>query len=295
MTIYLNAMSQGIIWGIMGIGLYITFRILRFADLTSEASFTMGASVAVALATKGINPLIATIVAIFGGMIAGYVTGLLMTLFDIPSLLAGIITLTGFYSINLRVMGKPNVSLRGVKTIYQGVEIIFSTDLLQRLFIGIVTIIIVVGLLAYFFKTDFGQAVVATGDNEVMANALGIATPQMKRFALVIANGIIGLCGALIAQDNGFVDISMGSGTVVVALSSIVIGEVLFKNLTLPLRLLSIVLGSVFYRMILVFVLRLGFNANDFRLISAAVLAIFLAFPAISKKITGLTQGGMKI
>lgn len=293
MTIYLNAMSQGLLWGIMGIGLYITFRILRFADLTSEASFTMGASVAVALATQGVNPYIATLVAIFGGMFAGYVTGLLMTLFDIPSLLAGIITLTGFYSINLRVMGKPNVSLRGVQTVYRALEEFSTNSLIQRTVIAVLMIAIVVGLLAHFFNTDFGQAVIATGDNEIMANSLGITTTRMKRFALVLANGIIGLSGALVAQDNGFADISMGTGTVVVALSSIVIGEVIFKNLTLPLRLLSIVLGSVLYRLILVFVLQLGLNANDFRLISATVLAIFLAFPSISKKLKGVRQGGL--
>lgn len=293
MMIYFNAMSQGILWGIMGIGLYITFRILRFADLTSEVAFTMGASVAVALATNGVNPFIATLVAILGGMFAGYVTGLLMTLFDIPSLLAGIITLTGFYSINLRIMGKPNVSLRGVSTIYESLESLLATNLFQRSFIGLVTVFVVVLLLSYFFKTDFGQSVIATGDNEIMANALGIRTPKTKRFALVLANGIIGLAGALIAQDNGYADISMGTGTVVVALSSIVIGEVLLKNLTLPLRLISIVIGSIIYRLILVFVLQLGFNANDFKLISAFVLAIFLALPSITNRFKSLKKGGI--
>ncbi|MDT2767528.1 ABC transporter substrate binding protein [Globicatella sulfidifaciens] len=291
-SIYFNAMSQGILWGIMGIGLYITFRILRFADLTSEVSFTMGASVAVALASSGVHPLVATVIAILGGMVAGYVTGLLMTLFDIPSLLAGIITLTGFYSINLRIMGKPNVSFRGLSTIYDTLSGLFASDILQRTLIGLATVGIVILLLALFFKTDFGQAVIATGDNEIMADALGISTARMKRFALVLANGIIGLSGALIAQDNGYADISMGVGTVVVALSSIVIGEVLLKNLTLPLRLLSIVAGSIVYRLILVYVLQLGFNANDFKLISATVLAIFLALPSISKRFKNLKKGG---
>lgn len=293
-SIYLNAMSQGILWGIMGIGLYITFRILRFADLTSEVSFTMGASVAVALASSGVHPILATVVAVLGGMLAGYITGLLMTLFDIPSLLAGIITLTGFYSINLRIMGKPNVSFRGLSTIYDTLTSLFASDILQRTVIGLATVGIVVLILAMFFKTDFGQAVIATGDNEIMADALGISTPRMKRFALVLANGIIGLSGALIAQDNGYADISMGVGTVVVALSSIVIGEVLLKNLTLPLRLLSIVAGSVIYRLILVYVLQLGFNANDFKLISATVLAFFLALPSISRPFKSLKKGGVQ-
>ncbi|MBK0348861.1 ABC transporter permease [Aerococcaceae bacterium zg-ZJ1578] len=289
MMIYLNAMSQGVLWGIMGIGLYITFRILRFADLTSEASFTMGVSVAVSLLTQGVSPLLATVAAVFGGMLSGYVTGILMTVFDIPSLLAGIITLTGFYSINLRIMGKPNVSLRKFPTIYdEGISTVFNTTLGQRTVIGLLIVIIVVVILSVFFRTDLGQAMIATGDNEIMAKSLGIKTASMKRFALVLANGIIGLAGALVAQDNSFGDISMGNGTVVVALSSIVIGEVLFKQLTMQLRLLAIVLGSVIYRVILVFVLQLGFNANDFRLISAMVLAIFLAFPAMSDKVRNL-------
>ncbi|MBS4461764.1 MULTISPECIES: ABC transporter permease [unclassified Facklamia] len=289
MMIYLNAMSQGVLWGIMGIGLYITFRILRFADLTSEASFTMGVSVAVSLLTQGVSPLLATVAAVFGGMLSGYVTGILMTVFDIPSLLAGIITLTGFYSINLRIMGKPNVSLRKFPTIYdEGISTVFNTTLGQRTVIGLLIVIIVVVILSVFFRTDLGQAMIATGDNEIMAKSLGIKTASMKRFALVLANGIIGLAGALVAQDNSFGDISMGNGTVVVALSSIVIGEVLFKQLTMQLRLLAIVLGSVIYRVILVFVLQLGFNANDFRLISAMVLAIFLAFPAMSDKMKNI-------
>ncbi|MBF6977708.1 ABC transporter permease [Tuanshanicoccus lijuaniae] len=295
MTIYLNAMSQGVLWGIMGIGLYITFRILRFADLTSEASFTMGVSVAVSLITQGVSPILATVAAIFGGMLTGYVTGLLMTLFDIPSLLAGIITLTGFYSINLRIMGKPNVSLRRLATIYdEGIATLFQSTLVQRTVIGLMIVMIVVLLLSFFFRTDLGQAMIATGDNEIMAKSLGIKTASMKRFALVLANGIIGLAGALVAQDNSFGDISMGTGTVVVALSSIVIGEVLLKQLTMPLRLLAIVLGSVIYRVILVFVLQLGFNANDFRLISAMVLAIFLAFPTVSSSVRQAisTKGG---
>ncbi|MBR7927245.1 ABC transporter permease [Aerococcaceae bacterium zg-ZUI334] len=289
MMIYLNAMSQGVLWGIMGIGLYITFRILRFADLTSEASFTMGVSVAVSLLTQGVSPLLVTVAAVFGGMLSGYVTGILMTVFDIPSLLAGIITLTGFYSINLRIMGKPNVSLRKFPTIYdEGISTVFNTTLGQRTVIGLLIVIIVVVILSVFFRTDLGQAMIATGDNEIMAKSLGIKTASMKRFALVLANGIIGLAGALVAQDNSFGDISMGNGTVVVALSSIVIGEVLFKQLTMQLRLLAIVLGSVIYRVILVFVLQLGFNANDFRLISAMVLAIFLAFPAMSDKMKNI-------
>lgn len=286
MSLYFSAVAQGILWGIMGLGLYISFRILRFADLTSEASFTMGASVAAAMTTSGFNPLVSTLGAIVAGMFAGLITGILTTYFDIPPLLASIITLTGLYSINLRIMGNPNVSFRGSDTLFDMMGKVTDHVLTQRVSVGIIFVIISIILLDYFFKTDIGQAVIATGDNEIMAKSLGINTPHMTRIALMFANGLIGLSGALVAQDNGFSDIQMGTGTVVVAMSSIVIGEVLFKKeLKISKRLASIVIGAVIYRVILVFVLRLGFNSNDFRLLSATVLAIFLAFPAVNAKL----------
>lgn len=286
MAIYFSALYQGILWGIMGLGLYISFRILRFADLTSEASFTLGAASAVTLISMGVNPIAATFLSILSGMFAGFVTGILTTYFEVPSLLASIISLTGFYSINLRIMGSPNLSLRGFDTIYSYLNAFIESSQYQRFFVGIVISLLVIVFMTYLFKTDLGQAIIATGDNEIMAGSFGIRTNSMKRLALMFANGFIALSGALVAQDNGFSDVQMGTGTVVVAMSSIVIGEVLFrKQLKLSGRFLSIMLGSVIYRLIIVFVLRLGFNPNDFRLISALVLAIFLALPAISKKI----------
>ncbi|MFL2128137.1 ABC transporter permease [Ruoffia sp. FAM 26255] len=285
MSIYFSAVYQGILWGIMGLGLYISFRILRFADLTSEASFTLGAASAVTLITMGVNPIIATFASIITGMLAGLVTGLLTTYFDIPALLASIISLTGFYSINLRVMGSPNLSLRGFDTIYSYLSEVIESVQYQRAIVGLIVVLLVILFMTYLFKTDLGQAIIATGDNEIMAASFGIKTNTMKRLALMFANGFIALSGALVAQDNGFSDVQMGTGTVVVAMSSIVIGEVIFrKQMKLSGRFISIVVGSVIYRLIIVFVLQLGFNPNDFRLISALVLAIFLALPAISKK-----------
>ena len=285
MSIYFSAVYQGILWGIMGLGLYISFRILRFADLTSEASFTLGAASAVTLITMDVNPIIATFASIITGMLAGLVTGILTTYFDIPALLASIISLTGFYSINLRVMGSPNLSLRGYNTIYSYLSEVVEIVQYQRAIVGLIVVLIVIFFMTYLFKTDLGQAIIATGDNEIMAASFGIKTNTMKRLALMFANGFIALSGALVAQDNGFSDVQMGTGTVVVAMSSIVIGEVIFrKQMKLSGRFISIVVGSVIYRLIIVFVLQLGFNPNDFRLISALVLAIFLALPAISKK-----------
>lgn len=286
MQLYYSAIFEGILYSIMALGLYITFRILRFADLTTEASFTLGAAVAVSLISQGMNPILATLLSIVGGMLAGFITGLLMTYFEIPSLLASIITLTGLYSINLRVMQRPNINLRGFDTIFSMIEPWINSANIRVLVIGLIIVRICISLLAFFFKTDLGQAMVATGDNEIMAKSIGINTSAMKILALMIANGLIGFCGAFIAQNNGFADVTMGNGIVVIAMSSIVIGEVFFKGLSLAARLMSIVIGSIVYQIIIVFVLQLGLHPTDFRLISALVMAVFLSFPTIKRKLT---------
>lgn len=291
MGIYYSAIAQGLLYSLMGIGLYITFRILNFADLTSEASFAVGSAVAVKTLTLGLHPVLSLITAFVAGMLTGLVTGLLMTYFEIPSLLAGIITLTAFYSINLRIMERANLSLRQVKTLYDLLANLLADSTSRIFLVGIILTLIVILLLGYFFKTDLGQSMVASGDNEVMAHSLGISVKLMKCLALMASNGIIAVSGALIAQQNGYADVDMGTGTVIIALSSIIIGEMLFKQLTLTMRLGAIVLGSVLYRLLLVAVLKLGFLPSDFRLISALVLAIFLALPAMRKKIQAKKLG----
>lgn len=291
MGIYYSAIVQGLLYSLMGIGLYITFRILNFADLTSEASFSVGAAVAVKTLTLGLHPVLSLITAFVAGMLTGLVTGLLMTYFEIPSLLAGIITLTAFYSINLRIMERANLSLRQVKTLYDLLANLLADSTSRIFLVGIILTLIVILLLGYFFKTDLGQSMVASGDNEVMAHSLGISVKLMKCLALMASNGIIAMSGALIAQQNGYADVDMGTGTVIIALSSIIIGEMLFKQLTLTMRLGAIVLGSVLYRLLLVAVLKLGFLPSDFRLISALVLAIFLALPAMRKKLQAKKLG----
>ena len=291
MGIYYSAIAQGLLYSLMGIGLYITFRILNFADLTSEASFAVGAAVAVKTLTLGLHPVLSLITAFVAGMLTGLVTGLLMTYFEIPSLLAGIITLTAFYSINLRIMERANLSLRQVKTLYDLLTNLLADSTSRIVLVGIILTLIVILLLGYFFKTDLGQSMVASGDNEVMAHSLGISVKLMKCLALMASNGIIAMSGALIAQQNGYADVDMGTGTVIIALSSIIIGEMLFKQLTLTMRLGAIVLGSVLYRLLLVAVLKLGFLPSDFRLISALVVAIFLALPAMRKKLQAKKLG----
>ena len=291
MGIYYSAIAQGLLYSLMGIGLYITFRILNFADLTSEASFAVGAAVAVKTLTLGLHPVLSLLTAFVAGMLTGLVTGLLMTYFEIPSLLAGIITLTAFYSINLRIMERANLSLRQVKTLYDLLANLLADSTSRIFLVGIILTLIVILLLGYFFKTDLGQSMVASGDNEVMAHSLGISVKLMKCLALMASNGIIAMSGALIAQQNGYADVDMGTGTVIIALSSIIIGEMLFKQLTLSMRLCAIVVGSVLYRLLLVAVLKLGFLPSDFRLISALVLAVFLALPAMRKKIQAKKLG----
>ncbi|GAB7231586.1 ABC transporter permease [Facklamia hominis] len=285
MALYYSACIQGILWSLMGMGLYISFRILGFADLTSEASFTLGAGVAAILIQSGYSPLLATLLAIGAGMLAGLVIGWLTTFLAIPGLLASIITMTGLYSVSLRVMGQPNLSLRGSETLFSLMEQVVASSDLARLVLGLVFALLVVAMLSLLFKTDLGQALVATGDNRIMADSLGINTHRMLRLALMLSNGLIALSGALVAQDNGFADIQLGNGTVVIAFSAIVIGEVIFRQqLSLTKRLMTVVLGAIIYRLILVAVLQLGFNANDFRFLSAFVLVLFLAGPNLIKR-----------
>lgn len=288
MSIYISAMTQGILWSIMGIGLFISFRILRFADLTSEVAFTIGAATSVTAITHHVHPIVATLIAIIAGMIAGLITGILMTYFDIPSLLAGIITLTGLYSINLRIMGRANLSLRGFETVFD----LWSTHAnLQRFVVGIFCVMLCVVTLSFFFKTDLGQAMIATGDNEVMAHSLGISTSRMKCLALMLSNGMIGLSGAILAQSDGRADISMGAGTVIVGLASIIMGELFFRRqMKISGRLITIVIGAILYRTLLVFVLQLGFEPSDFKLISATLLAVFLALPGMKRRFNKLER-----
>lgn len=279
----ISAVSQGLLWSILALGLFVSFRILDLADMTTEGSFPLGAAVAVQAITLGANPYLAIIFAIIAGSSAGLITGFLITKLQIPSLLAGILTMTGLYSINLRVMGRANISLLGKDTIFT----VFKNMNLPRHFdtiaLGALVVVLIIGLYVVFFKTEFGQAVIATGDNEAMARSLGISTNTMKIVGLMISNGIVALAGSIIAQDNGYADISMGIGTIVIGLASIIIGEVLFTNVSFKMRLVCLMLGSVLYRLIMVMVLEAGMNPNDFKLISAVLLTFFLALPKIKE------------
>ena len=280
MNLITSAIGQGLLWALLGIGLYLTFRILNFADMTVEGTFPLGAAVAVTAITHGISPLGATVLAALAGMAAGLITGLLCTKAKIDSLLAGILTMTAAYSVNLRIMGKSNVSLLGKQTLLTPLRNL--PQYFDSVFLGLIVILIITAGLIFFLQTDFGQAFIATGDNPVMAKSLGIKTDLMVIIGLMLSNALVGLCGALIAQSNGYADINMGIGTIVIALASIIIWEVAFGDLTLNQRLVAVTLGSIIYRLILLAVLQLGFSTNDLNLISSIVLALCMMLPRLN-------------
>lgn len=283
MNLIVSAIGQGLLWALLGLGLYLTFRILNFADMTVEGTFPLGAAVAVANLAHGMSPYLATFLALLAGMIAGLVTGLLYTKGKIPILLAGILTMTAIYSINLRIMGGSNISLIGKKTLLNNEFLKSLPQYFNSVVLGVIVVVIITGILIFFLNTDFGQAFIATGDNPKMAKSLGIYTDSMIIIGLMLSNGIVALCGALIAQNNGYADINMGIGTIVIALASIIIGEVAFGELTLNQRLVAVTLGSIIYRLILLVVLQLGFSANDLNLISSIVLALCMMLPQLEK------------
>lgn len=285
MNLVVSAIGQGLIWALLGLGLYLTFRILDFCDMTVEGTFPLGAATAVTAITHGVNPLLATLLAVVAGMVAGLVTGLLCTKGKIPSLLAGILTMTAIYSVNLRIMGKSNISLLDQQTLFSSHFMTSLPQYFDSVILGFIVIAIVTLLLVAFLATDYGQAFIATGDNPTMAKSLGIHTDKMVIVGLMVSNGMVGLCGALIAQNNGYADINMGIGTIVIALASIIIGEVAFGELTLNQRLVAVTLGSIIYRIILLAVLQLGFSANDLNLISSIVLAICMMLPQLEEEL----------
>ncbi|MFD1466189.1 ABC transporter permease [Lapidilactobacillus mulanensis] len=285
MNMIVSSIGQGLLWAILGVALFLTFRILDFPDMTVEGTFPLGAAVAVISLTHNLSPAISITLAFLAGAVAGLITGLLYTKGKIPILLAGILVMTACLSINLRIMGSSNVSLLGQKTIFSSKFLAGLPRYFDSIFVGLVTIAIITALLIYFLQTDLGQAFIVTGDNPTMARSIGINTDKMTIVGLMISNGLIGLSGALIAQSNGYADINMGIGIIVIALASIIIGEVVFGELTLNQRLIAVTLGSIIYRFVILIVLNLGFSTNDLNLISAIILAICLMLPQFSKSL----------
>ena len=272
----LGSLEIGLIYTLAALGVYITFKVIDFPDLTVDGTFTLGAAVVSSLITLGYNPWFATLSAILAGGMAGVVTGYLNVKWHILNLLAGILTMTALYSINLRVMGKPNIALIDEPTLFGGHSIV------------VVTLIIVIGvilLLTRFFASDFGLAMRAIGINPKVSRAYGIHVGMMKMIALAISNGIVALSGALFAQSQGFSDISMGMGTIVVGLAAVIIGEVvLLHPKRLYLALLSCAVGSILYRTAITFALNahdLGLETTDLNLITAVLVALTMVLPKL--------------
>lgn len=299
-----GAVSQGLVWATLALGVYITFRILNFADMSCEGSFALGGSVSAVLMVKlGVNPFLTVILATLAGMIAGAITGFLHTKLKIPAILSGILTMVGLYSINLRIMGQANTSLIGqttmitiIRKILPNPEVLGIKDsTLQTwvvLGIGLVFTVAIIGLIYWHFGTEIGSCIRATGNNETMVRAQGVSTDVMKILGLVISNGLIALSGALVTQSQGFADVKMGVGAIVIGLASIVIGEVIFlRPRNFASRLMSIMIGSVIYRMIIAIVLQLGLNTDDLKLFTAIVVAIALAIPTLKKNRAAARKG----
>jgi len=281
-----GAVSQGVLWGIMALGVYMTYRILDIADLTVDGSFALGGSICAAMITMGMNPWLSLAVAIVAGAISGAVTGLLHTKFDIPAILAGILTQIGLYSVNLRIMGRSNTPLLKLTTIFKQVTSLTGLSASWvALLIGFIFCAALIILLYWFFGTEFGSAVRATGNNENMVRSLGGNTNITKIAGLMLGNALIAFSGALVTQSQGYADVKMGTGAIVIGLASIIIGEVLFgKARAFGTRLLSIVVGSVIYRIIVAIVLQMGLNTDDLKLLTAVLVAIALSIPVMLEK-----------
>ena len=282
-----GACAQGLIWGIMAIGVYLTYRILDVADLTVDGSFGTGGAVCVMCLLSGMNVWAALFIALLAGLATGLVTGLLHTFMGIPAILAGILTQLALYSINLKIMGKANQSINVDKyDLLISLRWVKEFALHNPIIMVILVSAVVIGVLYWFFGTEIGSALRATGNNEYMIRALGVNTNSTKMIALVLSNALIGLSGALICQSQKYADIGMGTGAIVIGLAAIVIGEVLGRLLPggltqFSVRLASAVFGSVVYFLIRAIVLQLGMDANDMKLLSAVIVAVALCVPVV--------------
>lgn len=297
-----SAVAQGMLWAMLALGVYITFRLLDFADLTCEGSFAMGGCIS-AVMTVGfhMNPFLSLLIGFLGGVIAGTVTGLLNTKLKIPPILAGILTMISLYSINLRIMSDKanlpiNVREEGVESMVTYVQqflpesfnALRHANTIVSACIGLVFCILAVVLLYWFFGTELGSAIRATGNNAQMIRAQGVNTDSMKIIALALSNGFIALSGALVAQNQKVADVGSGTGAIVIGLASIVIGEVFFsKALSFKWKLTGIIVGSIAYRIIVAVVLQLGLRPNDLKLLTAILVAVALSVPRLFQKKNG--------
>lgn len=272
-----GAVGLGLIWGIMAIGVYITFRVLDFADLTVDGTLATGGAVLVISMMNGMNVWVALLFAFLAGCMSGLVTGVLNTLLGIPPILAGILTQLALYSINLRILGKSNQAL----SIYKYHVLASMTDITKAIIIVAIFVVAIIAILYWFFDTELGHSIRATGCNQNMARANGININLTKIVALVLSNGLVALAGGLLSQYQGFADVNMGRGAIVIGLAAVIIGEVIFGKIfkNFALRLLAVAFGGIIYYVVMQFVISLGLNTDDLKLLTAAIVGLFLGIP----------------
>jgi len=292
MTLYaaLGAVEQGLVYGIMVIGVYLTFRILDFPDLTVDGSLPLGASISAVAITHGLNPYLSLVLALAGGVVAGMVTAILNTKFRILHLLASILTMIALYSINIRIMSGPNVALLGVATVFDAVIGLGVPSQYAGILVFGVFAVLVVCFIVWFLSTELGQAVLATGDNPQMITSLGVNTHTIIIMGVGISNGLVALSGALVAQNQGAADVGMGIGTIVAGLASVIIGETVFGCKTIARAFVAALLGSVLYRLAIALALGMEFgsfkfNPSDLNLITAILVICALITPNIKKRL----------
>jgi putative tryptophan/tyrosine transport system permease protein len=284
LDLIIPTISQGLLWSILALGVYLTFRVLDIADLTVEGSFPLGAAVGASCLVGGFSPVGAVFAAGIAGMLGGVITGVLHTKLKIPALLAGILTMIALYSINLRIMGKANLSLLRIDTIFSLFSNYGIDNQTATLLVGIVSTLFFMLLMYWFFGTEIGAAIRATGCNQQMIRANGVNTDMTIILGLLLSNGLVAVSGSLVAQSNGFADVGMGVGTIVIGLASVIIGEVLFGTKSFKNCLISVVLGSVVYRIVIAIVLQLGMPPNDLKLFTAILVALALSLPLFRSK-----------
>ncbi len=281
-----GAISQGLVWGFLALGVYLSYRILDCADLTVEGSFAMGGAISAVCIVNGMGLVSAIALAIIGGAVAGIVTGFLTTKFNIPSILAGILTMIALYSVNMRIMGRANIPLLGEETMFTKMVALTGLPLQTTVVLaGILTSVLVILLLWAFLNTELGKTIIATGNNQAMVRAQGVNTDFTIILGLAISNALVGLSGALVAQSQGYADIDMGVGSIVIGLASVIIAEVVFgKRFGFAYKFAAVMMGSVIYRIIITIVLRFGLQTTDLKLFTALIIALALSLPTIKEK-----------
>ncbi|UOD33732.1 ABC transporter permease [Deferribacteraceae bacterium V6Fe1] len=287
---FLGSLEQGFVFAIMALGVYITFRVLDFPDLSVDGTFPLGAAVSAILIVKGVNPFVTVAIATLSGMVAGGITAILNTKLKILNLLAGILMMIALYSVNIRVMGQPTTALLGYDTIFTPFEALgIEKYILTPIIFGIILIVIAI-ILVWFLHTDIGLAMRATGNNMKMVKAQGVSTNRMILFGVAFSNGLVALSGALVAQSQGSADVNMGIGTIVAGLASVILGEAIIQDRTVFRAVIGVIIGSVLYRIAIAVALSFKIGAlqmtpSDLNLMTSALVTIALVFPGIRKKI----------